>query len=49
MDDGMSAALRVLALVVAVAAIVGLILFARGPVDHGGPPTQSAYVVEVVG
>jgi hypothetical protein len=49
MDDGIAAALRVLALVIAVAAIVGLILFARGPVDHGAQPAPSASVVEVIG
>jgi len=48
-DDGIAAALRVLALVIAVAAIVGLILFARGPVDHGTNPTQSVVPIEVSG
>jgi hypothetical protein len=40
---------RVVALVVAVAAIVGLILFARGPVDHGAQPTHPVAAIEVVG
>jgi len=49
MDDGIAAALRVLALVIAVAAIVGLILFARGPVDHETKPTQSIVSIELAG
>jgi len=47
-SEGVGAALRVLALVVAVAAIVGLILFARAPVDHGAIPTQSSVTIGVI-
>ena len=44
----MEALWRIVAGFFAVAAIVGLILFARGPVDHGAHPTHPIAVVTAV-
>ena len=44
----MEALWRIVAGFFAVAAIVGLILFARGPVDHGAHPTHPIAVVTEV-
>ena len=44
----MDSAWRVVVIVITAAAIVGLILFARGPVDHGVQPTHPIAAIELV-